>query len=96
MPPALRVLAAGALFATGGAMIKCCEFPALQRAALRALIAALTVFALLPEARRRPDRATLLLVVPYFMATCGFVIANTLVDMLYTVVDPRVRAGDER
>ncbi|MEQ9162419.1 MAG: ABC transporter permease, partial [Ilumatobacter fluminis] len=25
-----------------------------------------------------------------------FVIANTLVDMLYTVVDPRVRAGDER
>ncbi|MCA8952882.1 MAG: DMT family transporter [Planctomycetes bacterium] len=78
MPSSLLVLLAGALFATGGALIKSCDFPSLQRAGLRAAVAAATVFALLPAARRRPGRGTLLLVLPYFGATCCFVVANTL------------------
>lgn len=76
--PQTRILLAGVLFATGGAFIKSCEFPSLQRAGIRAVIAALTMFLLLPEARRRPDRGTLLLALPYFGATCFFVVANTM------------------
>ncbi len=78
MPPALRVVCAGALFATGGALIKACELPSLQRAGLRALFAAATLFVLLPEARRRPDRRMLLLAPAFFAATGLFVVANTL------------------
>ena len=78
MPPTVAVLIAGALFATGGAVIKSCELPSLQRAGLRALIAAITLFALLPAARRWPTRRTMLLVLPYFGATCCFVMANTM------------------
>ncbi|MEO6596609.1 MAG: DMT family transporter [Planctomycetota bacterium] len=78
MLPAYRVLLAGTLFATGGALIKSCEFPSLQRAGLRALIAALTIFVFLPAARRWPNRRILLLVPAYFGATCLFVVANTL------------------
>ncbi|MBX3463175.1 MAG: DMT family transporter [Planctomycetes bacterium] len=78
MPPSLRVLLAGAMFASGGALLKSCDFPSLQRAGLRAGIAALVLFALLPAARRRPDRRVLRLVLPYFGATVLFVIANSL------------------
>lgn len=78
MPPALRVLCAGLLFATGGALIKACDFPSLQRAGLRAAFAAITIFALLPAARRRLDARILLLFPAYFAATCLFVVANTL------------------
>lgn len=73
-----RVLLAGALFATGGVLIKSCDFPSLQRAGLRAALAALTLFALLPAARRWPSWRMLLLVPAYFGATCLFVVANTL------------------
>lgn len=66
------------LFATGGACIKLCEFPSLQRAGLRAAIAALAIFAMLPSARRAPDRHVWWLALPYFGATCLFVVANTL------------------
>ena len=55
-----------------------CSFPALERAGLRSIVAALTLFALLPEARRWPSRAILLLAIPYFLATTLFVVANTL------------------
>lgn len=78
MAPTLRVLLAGALFASGGALLKCCDFPSLQRAGLRAGIAAVTLFALLPEARRWPDARVLRLVLPYFGSTVLFVIANSL------------------
>ncbi|MCA8964920.1 MAG: DMT family transporter [Planctomycetes bacterium] len=78
MAPSLRVLIAGALFATGGALIKSCAFPSLERAGLRAGIAALTLFVLLPQARRWPSRRVLALVPAYFAATCLFVVANTL------------------
>ncbi|MCR9244940.1 MAG: EamA family transporter [bacterium] len=81
----MRLLLAGALFATGGALIKSCDFPSLQRAGLRALIAAITLFALLPDARRRPGRSTWLLALPYFCATCFFVVANTLTTAANTI-----------
>ncbi len=73
-----RVLLAGALFATGGVLIKSCDFPSLQRAGLRAALAAATLFALLPTTRRWPSWRMLLLVPAYFGATCLFVVANTL------------------
>ena len=75
--PQLRLLAAGALFSLGGALIKSCDFPALERSGLRSAIAALTLFLLLPEARRLPGRRALLLLPAYFGATCLFVVANS-------------------
>src|SRR5688572_9611829 len=78
VPAALCILLAGALFATGGALIKSCDFPSLQRAGMRAAIAAVAIFALLPEARRWPNGRILRLVPAYFGATCLFVVANTL------------------
>jgi DME family drug/metabolite transporter len=78
MPPSLLLLVAGALFATGGALIKSCSLPSLERAGLRAAIAALTLFLLLPAARRLPSRRVLLLLPAYFGATVLFVVANTL------------------
>lgn len=78
MPPQLRVLMAGALFATGGALLKSCDFPSLQRAGLRSLLAAFVILVLLPEARRWPTRRMLLLAPAFFAATVLFVVANTL------------------
>lgn len=78
MSPHLRLLAAGLLFSLGGALIKVCTFPSLERAGLRSLIAAAVLFLLLPEARRRPRGGTLRLLPAYFGATTLFVVANTL------------------
>lgn len=78
MSPSLRVLLAGALFASGGALLKACDFPSLQRAGIRAAIAALTIFLLLPAARRWPNARILRLAPAYFGATCLFVVANSL------------------
>lgn len=78
VPPSLRLILAAALFATGGALLKMCEFPSLQRAGTRAAIAALTIFILLPAARRLPNARILRLVPAYFGATCLFVVANSL------------------
>lgn len=76
--PSLRVLLAAALFASGGALLKMCEFPSLQRAGTRAAIAAATIFLLLPAARRLPNARILRLAPAYFGATCLFVVANSL------------------
>lgn len=78
VPPALRVLLAGALFSTGGSLIKLQTLPSLQRAGSRALLAALVIFLLLPQARRLPTRRILLLAPAYFGATAQFVVANTM------------------
>ena len=78
MPPSLRVLLAGSLFALGGALLKSCDFPSLQRAGIRAAVAAATIFLLLPAARMWPDRRILLLAPAYFGATCLYVIANAM------------------
>ena len=78
MPPSLRILLAGSLFALGGALLKSCDFPSLQRAGIRAAVASTTIFLLLPAARMWPDRRILLLAPAYFGATCLYVIANAL------------------
>ena len=78
MPPHVRLLLAGSLFATGGALLKLCGFPSLERAGVRAIFAALTLFVLLPPARRWPSWRVWPLMVPYFGATVLFVVANTL------------------
>ena len=76
--PAYRLLVTSALVASGGTLLKLCEFPSLQRAGIRAAIAALTIFALLPEARRWPTARILRLFPAYFGATVLFVVANSL------------------
>ena len=78
VPPAARLLLTAALFASGGTLLKLCAFPPLERAGIRAAIAALTIFALLPAARRWPTGRMLLLAPAYFGATVLFVVANSL------------------
>jgi drug/metabolite transporter (DMT)-like permease len=51
----LRVLAAAALFSSGGAAVKAIHFTAWQVACLRSTVATLAFLVLLPEARRRPN-----------------------------------------
>jgi DME family drug/metabolite transporter len=76
MPPRLRILLAGLLFSSGGALIKASTFPPLQRAGLRAAIAAILMFLLLPQARRWPASHIRLLMLPFFGASVLFVVAN--------------------
>ena len=78
VPPAFRLLLTAALFASGGTLLKLCAFPALERAGIRAGIAALAIFVMLPAARRWPTRRMLLLAPAYFGATVLFVVANSL------------------
>ena len=51
----LRVLGAAVLFSTGAAAIKAVSFSGWQVACLRSGVAALALFLLLPETRRRPN-----------------------------------------
>jgi drug/metabolite transporter (DMT)-like permease len=78
VPPTLALLCAGALFATGGSLIKLQTLPSLQRAGSRALLAALVIFLLLPQARRLPNWRIALVLPAYFGATALFVVANTM------------------
>ncbi len=77
MRPELRLLLAGALFSSGGAIIKGCAFSALHIAGLRAAVVALVILLLLPQSRRLNPRAALLLL-PFCGATLLFVLANKL------------------
>jgi drug/metabolite transporter (DMT)-like permease len=74
----LRVLAAAALFSSGGAAIKAVSLGAWQVASFRSSIAALTLFLILPEARRRPRPQVLLVGVAYAATMVLFVQANKL------------------
>lgn len=51
----LQVVAAAALFSTGGAFIKATTFEGPQVACFRSAVAVLAVLAMLPDARRRPS-----------------------------------------
>lgn len=73
------MLAAGVLFSTGGAAIKACEsLTGPEIAALRSLIGAITILALLPEARRRPDRRVVLVSFAYAATLSLVAMANKL------------------
>ncbi|MEA2561342.1 MAG: hypothetical protein QOH06_2846 [Acidobacteriota bacterium] len=74
----LRVLAAAALFSSGGAAIKAVSLNAWQVASFRSAVAAAALFLILPEARRRPPLKVLLVGVTYAMTMVLFVLSNKL------------------
>lgn len=74
----LRVLAAAALFSSGGAAIKAASLNAWQVAGFRSVVAALALFLMLPEARRRPTLRVLLVGVSYAATMVLFVLSNKL------------------
>ena len=83
--PRLQLLAAAALFSTGGAAIKAITLDGWQVAGFRSGIAALTVFLIVPAVRRRPgfrlwarDPRVLLVGAAYAATMVLFVLANKL------------------
>lgn len=74
----LRVLAAAALFSSGGAAIKAVSLNAWQVACFRSAVAAVALFLLLPEARRRPTLRVLMVGVAYASTMVLFVLSNKL------------------
>jgi drug/metabolite transporter (DMT)-like permease len=74
----LLVLAAAALFSTGGAAIKACSLDAWQVASFRSGIAALTVALLAPAARRGLSGGVLLVGLAYAATVICFVQATKL------------------
>jgi DME family drug/metabolite transporter len=74
----LEVLAAAALFSSGGALIKSISFTGWQVASFRSVVAAATLFFLLREVRRRPTARVLGVGVFYAATMVLFVLANKL------------------
>lgn len=85
----LQILGAALLFSTGGAAIKSAQFTSWQVAGLRSGIAALTVFLLIPEARRLGRGAELgravLVSLAYAATLVLFVLANKLTTAASTI-----------
>jgi drug/metabolite transporter, DME family len=76
MSPRSKVICAAVLFSSGGAAIKFCSFPAWQLAAFRAAFALVTIFLLLPEARRGWTWRTVVVGFAYAATTLLYVQAN--------------------
>jgi len=76
MSPRSKVICAAVLFSSGGAAIKFCIFSAWQLAACRAALALLTIFVLLPEARRGWTWRTIVVGFAYAATTLLYVQAN--------------------
>jgi drug/metabolite transporter, DME family len=74
----LEVLAAAALFSSGGALIKSIAFSGWQVASFRSVVAAATLFLLLREVRRRPTVRMLGVGIFYAATMVLFVLANKL------------------
>jgi DME family drug/metabolite transporter len=74
----LKVLAAAALFSSGGAAIKAVHLTGWQVASCRSAIAALALLILLREARRRPNLRVLGVGIAYAATMILFVLANKL------------------
>src|SRR6185295_13058924 len=74
----LGILAAAALFSTGGAAVKSASLSGWQVACFRAGIAAVALYLMLPAARRRPSRWTLLVAVGHAITMILFVLSNKL------------------
>jgi drug/metabolite transporter (DMT)-like permease len=81
----LRLLAAAALFSTGGAAIKACAFTALQVASLRSGVAALALLVALPAARAWPSRRQWLVGAAYATTMILYVMANKLTTAANTI-----------
>jgi DME family drug/metabolite transporter len=78
LPDRLRVLAAAALFSSGGAVIKSISLGAWQVASFRSAVAAATLFLLMPETRRRPNARMLAVGAAYAATMVLFVQSNKL------------------
>lgn len=74
----LRVLAAAALFSSGGAVIKSVTLSGWQVASFRSVVAAVALFLLMPEARRRPNARVLGVGAAYAATMVLFVLSNKL------------------
>lgn len=83
--PRLQLLAAAALFSTGGAAIKATALSGWQVASFRSGVAALTVLLLVPAARRLPDWRVMLVGVGYAATMILFVVANKLTTAANTI-----------
>src|SRR5947209_875204 len=83
--PRLEVLAAAALFSTGGAAIKAVHLSGMQVACFRSAIAALTLFVLLPSGRRLPRARDLGVGATYAITMILFVVANKLTTSASTI-----------
>jgi DME family drug/metabolite transporter len=74
----LRVLAAAALFSSGGALIKAVHLTGWQVASFRSAVAAAALFLLLREVRRRPNLWVLAVGMTYALTMILFVLSNKL------------------
>ena len=74
----LQVVAAAVLFSTGGVVIKATALTGWQVASFRSGTAVLAVLLLMPGARRRPGRASLVVGACYAATLILFVLANKL------------------
>ncbi len=81
----MGVLAAAALFSTGGAAIKVCGLSGWQVASLRSGLAALFLFAAIPAARRGWSRSTFLVGAAQALTLVLFVRANKLTTAASTI-----------
>lgn len=81
----LRILAAAALFSTGGAAIKFCSLSALQVASFRSGVAALALVLFLPAARRGWSWRTPLVGCAYAATLIAFVSANKMTTSAATI-----------
>lgn len=74
----LEVLAAAALFSSGGAVIKTVQLAGWQVACLRSAVASAALVLLMPEVRRRPSPRVLGVGLAYAATLVLFVLANKL------------------
>ena len=72
----LQVVAAAALFSTGGAVIKATALDGFQVASFRSAVACLAVLVMLPGARRRPTAAAGVVALAYAATLVSFVLAT--------------------
>jgi DME family drug/metabolite transporter len=85
LAPRLEVLAAAALFSTGGAAIKAVHFSGWPVACLRSAIAAAALLLAVPQVRRRPNWRMLGVAACYAVTMILFVQANKLTTAASTI-----------
>ncbi len=85
LAPRVQLLAAAALFSTGGAVIKAIHLSGWPVACLRSGIAAAALLLVLPQARRRPGPRVLAVAASYAVTMILFVLANKLTTAASTI-----------
>jgi DME family drug/metabolite transporter len=81
----LELLAAAALFSTGGAAVKATALSGWQVAGFRAVVAIVAMLAMMPAARRRPTPRLLALSVAYASTMVLYILANKLTTAAATI-----------